>query len=318
MIESHGADIIRLWTMLSDYNEDIRIGKDTLKLTADLYRRIRNTFRYLLGALDGFDAAERVPADQYKDMPELERLVLHWLKELDGEMRGHIADYNFNRIIHGLHNFCTNELSAVYFDIRKDRLYCDRPDSFERRATRTVMAEIFSCLSVWLAPYLCFTAEEAWMHRPDGIGSEDSVHLRAFPALPERWSDAALAEKWVRVMDVRRVVLGALEPHRRDKTIGSSLEAHPVLYLDAPLAGVDFAELCITSQVSVEHASAPGDAFTLPDVPGVGVVFKKADGKKCQRCWKILPDVGVDPDYPDLSVRDADAVRWYQQNKKAA
>lgn len=318
MVETHGADIIRLWTMLSDYNEDIRIGKDTLKLTADLYRRIRNTFRYLLGALDGFDAAERIPADQYRDMPELERLVLHWLKELDGEMRGHIADYNFNRIIHGLHNFCTNELSAFYFDIRKDRLYCDRPDSFERRATRTVMAEIFSCLSAWFAPYLCFTAEDAWAHRPDGIGAEASVHLRTFPDLPAGWSDAALAEKWAYVMDVRRVVLGALEPHRQNKTIGSSLEAHPVLYLDTPLDGIDFAELCITSQLSVERAAAPADAFTLPDVPGVAVVFKKAEGKKCQRCWKILPDVGADPDYPDLSARDADAVRWYQQNRRAA
>jgi isoleucyl-tRNA synthetase len=318
VVQEHGADIIRLWTMLSDYSEDIRISKESLKVTADLYRRIRNTYRYLLGALDGFSEAERIPAEQYKDMPELERLVLHWLKELDVEIRGNVEKYNFNRIIHRLHNFCANELSAFYFDIRKDRLYCDRPDSFERRATRTVMADIFSCLSAWFAPYLCFTSEEAWSFRPDGIGAEDSVHLRPFPSLPESWRQAHLAEKWARVMDVRRVVLGALEPHRQNKTIGSSLEAHPTLYLDQAITDIDFAELCITSQMTVKTGPAPADAFTLPDVPGVGVVFAKATGRKCERCWKILPDVGSDPDYPDLSTRDADAVRWYQQNKKAA
>ncbi|MBI4031463.1 MAG: isoleucine--tRNA ligase, partial [Proteobacteria bacterium] len=168
MIAQHGADILRLWTMLSDYSEDIRIGKDTLKLTADLYRRIRNTFRYLLGALNGFTADEMVDLNDAR-VPELERLVLHWLAELDGEVRGHIQNYEFGRLAHRLHNFCNNELSAFYFDIRKDRLYCDRPDLFERRACRTAMAEIFDCLVTWLAPILTFTAEEAWEHRPKGV-----------------------------------------------------------------------------------------------------------------------------------------------------
>ncbi|MBI2233967.1 MAG: isoleucine--tRNA ligase [Micavibrio aeruginosavorus] len=320
MMEVHGADIIRLWTMLSDYNEDIRIGKDTIKLTGDLYRRIRNTFRYLLGALDGFSAAERVPESEYKDMPELEQLVLHWLKTMDTRVRHCIADYDYSRLIQELHNFCTNELSAFYFDIRKDRLYCDRPDLFERRAARTVMAELFNCLTAWLAPYLCFTAEEAWSHRPRGVFEEaESVHLRRFPELPAAWSNPALEEKWRNVMNIRRVVLGALEPKRAEKVIGSSLEAHPVVYLKQAPDNIDLAEICITSQVTVKTgAEAPADAFRLADVPDVAVVFAAAEGAKCQRCWKVLPDVGRDPDYPDLSARDADAVRWYMKNRKAA
>ncbi|AGH98810.1 isoleucine--tRNA ligase [Micavibrio aeruginosavorus] len=324
MMDEHGADIIRLWTMLSDYSEDIRIGKDTLKVTADLYRRIRNTFRYLLGALDGFDKSEMVPESEYKNMPELEQLVLHWLAEIDGDVRGHIENYEFGRLAHRLHNFCAGELSAFYFDIRKDRLYCDRPDSFERRACRTVMAKIFDCLVTWLAPILAFTAEDAWNYRPRGVFAQDtdSVHLRTFPVIPADWKNEELATKWATLQDIRRVILGALEPKRKDKTIGSSLEAHPVVYLNADMAklveGIDLAELSITSQASVKTETAPADAFTLNDVPGVAVVFTRAEGGKCQRSWRIVPDVGSDPEYPDLSARDADAVRWYQQNKKAA
>ncbi len=320
MMDVHGADILRLWTMTSDYSEDLRLGKDTLKLTGDLYRRLRNTFRYLLGALDGFTPAERLSEADYKNMPEAEQLVLHWLAQLDTQIRVHIENYEFGRIIHAVHNFCTNELSSFYFDIRKDRLYCDRADLFERRATRTVMAHLFDCLTAWLAPYLCFTTEEAWSQRPANVFEDiDSVHLRNFPALPAYWNNPALAEKWDRVMQVRRVVFGALEPKRADKTIGSSLEAHPHIYLnDQTLSGLDWAELCITSQATVHTDAIPADAFTLSDVENVGVVFAKADGQKCQRSWKILPDVGSDAEYPDLSARDADAVRWIMKNKKAA
>jgi isoleucyl-tRNA synthetase len=227
-------------------------------------------------------------------------------------------------LIQELHNFCTNELSAFYFDIRKDRLYCDRPDLFERRATRTVMAHVFECLTAWLSPYLCFTAEEAWEHRPQGVFEDvDSVHLRVFPDLPESWKNDVMAQKWKKLMDVRRVVLGALEPKRAEKAIGSSLEAAPIIYvaddaIKAAMTGVDLAELCITSQASVKDGFGPEGIFSLPDIPGVAVEFAMAEGKKCQRCWKTLPDVGRDHDYPDLSPRDADAVRWYMRNKKAA
>jgi isoleucyl-tRNA synthetase len=320
MMQQHGADIIRLWTMLADYSEDIRIGKDSLKVTADLYRRIRNTFRYLLGALDGFDKGEMLQPGEYKNLPELEQLALHWLAEMDAKVRGHVENYEFGKLVHLLHNFCNEELSAFYFDIRKDRLYCDRPDLFERRACRTVMFHIYDCLVTWLAPVLAFTAEDAWQFRPAAAGNEPSVHLRTFPSLPAAWRNDALATKWATIRDARRVVLGALEPKRADKTIGSSLEAAPVLYVAdaASFAGVDMAEICITSQITVKSGDAPGGAFTLPDVKGAGVVFAKAEGKKCLRCWKILPDVGSDPEYPDLSARDADAVRWFKQNKMAA
>jgi isoleucyl-tRNA synthetase len=265
-----------------------------------------------------------VPEAEYKNMPELEQLVLHWLAEMDRDVRGYIQNYEFGRLSHRLHNFCANELSAFYFDIRKDRLYCDRPDLFERRACRTVMAKVFDCLVTWLAPILAFTAEDAWNFRPRGVFDQDadSVHLRTFPVIPATWGNDALAAKWNALRDVRRVVLGALEPKRADKTIGSSLEAHPVIYLNADMAklvaGVDLAELCITSQATVKTDTAPADAFTLSDVTGVAVVFTKAEGGKCQRSWRIVPDVGSNPDYPDLSARDADAVQWYQQNKKAA
>jgi isoleucyl-tRNA synthetase len=320
LMDVHGADIIRLWALLADYSEDIRIGKDSLKVTADLYRRLRNTFRYLLGALDGFTKDEMVPAEQYKDMPELEQLALHQLSEMDAKIRKHIENYEFGRLVHLLHNFCNNELSAFYFDIRKDRLYCDRPDSFERRATRTVMFQIFECLVTWMAPVLAFTAEDAWTHRPAASENVASVHLRTFPQIPASWNQPALAAKWENVRDVRSVVLGALEPKRADKTIGSSLEAAPVIYVaDTSLFdGIDLAEICITSQAFLKQGDAPSDAFKLADVANVAVVFEKAEGNKCQRCWKILPEVGSDPEYPDLSLRDADAVRFYVKQSKAA
>ncbi len=318
MIAQYGADIVRLWALLSDYKEDIRIGKDTIKNTADIYRRLRNIFRFLLGALDGFTEAEKV--NDYAAMPELERLTLHQLAEMDAQVRGYIENYEFSRLAHTLHNFCV-ELSGFYLDIRKDRLYCDRPDLFERRACRTVLAHIFECLCTWLAPLLAFTADEAWSHRPDVFGKSESVHLQTFPMIPKEWRNEALAVKWETVRAVRRVILGALEPRRADKTIGSSLEASPEIYLDASVAAsvadIDWAEVAITSQASIIK-NAPDGAFTLPDTPGIAVAFKKAEGQKCLRCWKILPEVGTDKDYPDLSLRDADAVRWYMQQKKAA
>ncbi len=310
MMEQHGADIIRLWTMLSDYSEDIRIGKETLKVTADLYRRLRNTFRYLLGALDGLSKEELIPADEYKNMPELERLMLHWLAELDRDVRGYVTNYEFGKMAHRLHNFCANELSAFYFDIRKDSLYCDHPDDMRRRACRTVMKEIYSCLSAWLAPMLCFTAEEAWQHRPKAVfGHEESVHLRTFPEIPASWNDDALNTKWETVRAVRGLVMAMLEPKRAEKVIGSSLEAAPALTLDVEsikaLSGLDMAEISITSQVTINQG------------PEADYAFHKAEGCKCDRCWKILPDVGQDAEHKGLCARCADAVRKYARKMAA-
>ncbi len=308
VVDQSGADILRLWVVSTDYSEDMRVGKEILKYQADAYRRLRNTLRYLLGALDGFQDSERLPA---AELPELERWVLHRLWELDGTIRRAIEDYDFHTLSTALHNFCAVDLSAFYFDIRKDSLYCDRPDDPRRRAVRTVLDILFDHLTVWLAPILCFTAEEAWLAR-HGDGPDVSVHLQTFPAVPEGWRDDALAARWARLRDLRRVVTGAIELKRGEKQIGSSLQAHPVVHAGADeaelLRSLDFAEICITSGLTVETGAAPDGAFTLADVPGVGVVVASADGHRCDRCWRVLPEVGTVAAHPDLCNRCADAV----------
>jgi isoleucyl-tRNA synthetase len=292
VIKEYGADILRLWVAQSDYTVDLRIGKEILKGVADSYRRLRNTMRYMLGALKGFSEAERVDA---ADMPELERWVLHRLAELDAEVREGYAKYDFQGVFQKLFTFCTTDLSAVYFDIRKDALYCDAPESLRRRACRTVLDILFHRLTTWLAPVLVFTMEEVWLERFPG--DESSVHLVDFPETPEAWRDDALAAKWETIREARRVVTGALEVQRTAKVIGSSLEAAPEVFvtptLAAVLGSVDFAELCITSDLVVSTKSAPEGAFALADVPELAVVFRPATGAKCDRCWRVLPDVGT-------------------------
>jgi isoleucyl-tRNA synthetase len=309
-----GADILRLWVVGTDYTEDQRIGPEIIKYQADLYRRLRNTLRYLLGALEGYGPAERLAVEK---MPELERWVLHRLTEVNGAVRAGMDAYDFHAAYTAVHNFCAVDLSAFYFDVRKDSLYCDRADDVRRRAVRTVMEHLLSCLTAWLAPVLCFTAEEAWLAKPEGLAGEEgwtaeSVHLRQFPVLPDSWRDEALATKWATVRDVRRVVTGALELKRADKTIGSSLQAAPTVFVPdgvaALLADVDFADVCITSDISVVAGPYSEGAFTQADVPDVGVTFVPAEGDKCERCWKILPEVGDVAEHPTLCPRCADAV----------
>ncbi len=289
VIRQYGADILRLWVAQVDYTNDQRIGDEILKGVADSYRRLRNTMRFMLGNLNGFDEAERVEA---ADMPELERFVLHRLAELDTVVREGYAAHDFQGVFQKLFHFCTSDLSSLYFDIRKDVLYCDG-DSLERRSARTVLDILFHRLTTWLAPMLVFTMEDVWLQRFPG--AESSVHMQDFPATPD-WRDAALAARWETLRKVRRVVTGAIEVERTAKVIGASLEAAPTVYVDADtkalLDSVDFADICITSALTVADSTAPEAAFTLPDVAGVSVTFAKADGEKCQRCWKILPDVG--------------------------
>src|SRR5262249_35022303 len=225
VMKQHGADILRLWVVASDYAEDLKIGPEILKHHAEAYRRLRNTLRYLLGALADFSPAERVAE---ATMPELERWVLHRLWELDRLVRQTCDDFQFHRLFTALHNFCAVDLSAFYFDIRKDSLYCDAVDDPTRRAARTVLDTLFSCLTAWLAPVLCFPAEEAWLSR-HGDAAGDSVHLRLFPTAPEGWRDDALATRWEMLRGLRRVVTGALELARADRKIGASLQAHPTL-----------------------------------------------------------------------------------------
>ncbi|WP_291298033.1 isoleucine--tRNA ligase [Elioraea sp.] len=304
----YGADILRLWVMASDYTEDLRIGPEILKQQAELYRRIRNTLRWLLGALEGFAEEERV---DFAAMPELERWVLHRLSELDTRVRAATDGYTWTGVFAELHQFCATDLSAFYFDVRKDALYCDRPDSLRRRAARTVLDHLFHCLTAWLAPVLVFTAEEAWLAR---YPSEDgSVHLRLFPEVPAAWRDEALAAKWARIREIRRGVTGAIEKERAEGRIGASLQAAPALHLpeaDAPhLTAEGWAEVAITSGLTLSTEPAPAGAFSLDGLPGIAVVPAKAPGLKCERCWKVLPEVGTHDDHPGLCDRCADAVR---------
>ncbi len=312
VIDQYGADILRLWVSSVDYAEDQRIGPEVIKTAVDAYRKLRNTLRWMLGTL-GHDRGEDVPWDQ---MPELERLMLHRLHELDQTVRDGYDAFDFKRVFAQLSNFMNVELSAFYFDVRKDALYCDAPSSVRRKAALYVVSQLFDCLTAWMAPLLCFTMEEAWRERYPDSGS---VHLRQFPDIPSQWHDEVLAAKWHKVRTVRRVVTGALETVRRlekddPARIGSSLEAAPVVHITdsslmAALDGLDMAEICITSQIELTDASAPADAFTLEEVSGVAVVNHMAEGTKCARSWRILPEVGSDPDYPDISLRDAAAMR---------
>jgi isoleucyl-tRNA synthetase len=306
-----GADILRLWVVGTDYTEDQRIGPEILKHQSEAYRRLRNTLRYLLGSLDGYSAAEQVPL---KDLPELERWVLHRMAELDAVFRKAVDDFDFHTIATELHNFCAVDLSAFYFDIRKDAIYCDSASAPRRKAGRTVMAELFSFLTAWLAPITCFTAEEAWLARPKDVpdGAADSVHLRVYPTIPQGWLDPELGEKWAKVRALRRVVTGALELERAEKRIGSSLQAAPHVhatrdYIEA-LKGLDLAEICIISSGDLSEGEAPAGAFTLADVAGVGVVPALADGQKCERCWRVLVEVGKQARHPLLCVRCDEAV----------
>ncbi|HLS58217.1 MAG TPA: class I tRNA ligase family protein, partial [Paracoccaceae bacterium] len=292
VIKQYGADILRLWVAQSDYTADLRIGAEILKGTADSYRRLRNTLRFLLGALAGFEESERVaPAE----MPELERWVLHRLVELDRTVREGYEEFDFQHLFQQLFTFCTVDLSAFYFDIRKDALYCDTVSSLRRRAARTVLDALYHRLVTWLAPILPFTMEEVWLERFPG--EDSSVHLVDFPETPTEWADPALARKWETIRRVRRVVTGALEIERREKRIGASLEAAPVVHADADtraiLDSVDFADICITSGLTLADAEAPAEAFRLDDAPGIAVVPAHAEGAKCARCWKVLPDVGA-------------------------
>ena len=305
IIERSGADILRVWAVGSDYTEDIRIGSEILKHHTDVYRRLRNTLRYLLGALDGYSVAEAVAVEA---MPELERWVLHRLAELDQLVRRSVEAFDFHGMFTAVHNFCAVDLSAFYFDIRKDRLYCDAPDDVRRRSVRTVFDHCLDCLVRWLAPVICFTAEEAWLAH-HGDAPKSSVHLELFADVPPTWRDDELGERWARLRDLRRVVTGALELERGAKRLGSSLQAAVELFIPAVLAqqlrDVDLAELCITSAGTVRPEPAPEGAFTLPDVPDVGVQVSAAPGNRCERCWRVLPEVGQVPSHTDLCHRCA-------------
>lgn len=317
VIQDSGADILRLWVAASDYSDDLRIGPEILKTFVETYRKLRNTIRWMLGSLHHFHEADKVAVSQ---MPELERFVLHRLAELDVEMREAYRTFDYKRVIALLNSFMTTDLSAFYFDIRKDALYCDPLSSQVRKSALTVIDQTFRCVATWIAPILAFTAEEAWLAR---YPKAESVHLETFPEVPAEWRDEALAERWAKVRRVRRVVTGALEIERAQKRIGASLEAAPVVHIAddslwSAVQGLDMAEICITSGIEVVRGEGPAEAFRLEDVKSVAVVPRLAQGRKCARSWKVTPDVGTDHDYPDVTPRDAAALREWDQLRAAA
>jgi isoleucyl-tRNA synthetase len=302
LMKEYGADILRLWALSVDFTEDHRIGKEILAGVADQYRKLRNTFRYLLGALDGFSEEERL--DDIAAYPKLERYMLHLTAELDAKLRRAVADFDFNSYVRALTDFCNEDLSAFYFDIRKDILYCEvNPETgFQterRRAYRTVLDTLFHALVRWLAPVLVFTTEEVWGTRYPDAGS---VHLLEWPDLAltrhlrESGGPASLSAaeeqrdsrfrgndemdaKWASLRQLRTQVTEAIEPLRRDKIVGSSLEAEVTL-AELPVPADQLAELFIVSAVH------EGGAF--------GVT--KTSNHKCGRCWRFLPEVKADGD----------------------
>jgi isoleucyl-tRNA synthetase len=318
LMKTSGADILRLWVASSDYSSDIRFGPGILQGTAESYRKLRNTLRWMLGNLAHHEAMRPIEA---KAMPELERLMLHRLAELSELIRKAYGEYDYKRVIAVLSHFMNTDLSAFYFDIRKDALYCEPYSSAKRKAALATIEQIFRATTLWLAPLLCFTAEEAWLARyPSETGS---IHLETFPDIPADWRDDALAAKWAKIRRVRSTVTGALEIERANKKIGSSLEAAPQVFvaddgLLAALEDIDLAEICITSDIGLLRDRAPANAFALADVAAVSVVVKLAEGEKCARSWRITKDVGSDPAFPTLSARDAAAVREFDLLKGAA
>jgi isoleucyl-tRNA synthetase len=290
VIRESGAEILRLWASMVDYAEDQRIGKTILQTTVDSYRKLRNTVRYLLGSLAGFEEAERV---ELADMPPLERFILHRLWELDRQVRAAYESYVFQDVWRPIAEFASIDLSSLYFDIRKDALYCDAPDSHRRRACRTVLDLVFERLTAWLAPLATFTMEEAWATRFPDAGSNC---LRVIPDTPSAWRNDAEGARWDKIQRVLAVVTGALEVERREKRIGGALEASPHVHiadqnlLDA-FDGVDPAVVFRTSQAHLSAGEGPADAFRLPEIAGVSVEPTGSTGGKCARCWRVLPEV---------------------------
>jgi isoleucyl-tRNA synthetase len=307
VVGKHSVDLLRLWVVSSDWTGDLKLGDDALKTASEAHRKVRNTLRWLLGNLAHHDGYACPPSE----MPELERLLLHRMAEVDREVREGYGALDFRSAWSALLHFVTVDLSTFHFDVRKDVLYCDPKSSQRRRAALNALDLCFGMLCRWLAPMLPFTAEEAWLER---FPSEDgSVHLERFAEAPADWRDDALAAKWETVKTVRRVALGALEAERAAGRLKGALEADVALRVSDPrmaavLVGVDLAEVCLTSAASVSLTAREADGFRLADAEGVSALVTKATGNRCARSWRVLPEVGGSPGHPDLSVRDALAV----------
>jgi len=307
VIGKFGVDVLRLWAITSDFLDDLRISNSIIQSSYELYRKVRITLRWILGCLKYFDVQRQ---KSYADFPSLEKYILHRLYNVSNSTRAAYEEYDFREGVLLLIKFITADLSSFYFDIRKDSLYCDPVSSSKRNSALTVLSILFASVVKLLAPILPFLTEEAWRCS----GKTGSVHLERFPEVLEEWNNPALASKWDDIRNVRRVITGSIEAERLAKRIGSSLEASISVYttdqrLLNVISEVDFAEIAITSSATIVLAEGPEYAFRLDDVAGVSVVTSKAKGRKCARSWKISDKIGSDPEYPDITPRDAEAVR---------
>jgi len=288
ILKKYGVDILRLWVVASDYYDDLKLDNAILQSQTDSYRRIRNTFRYLIGNLDGFTEDEKINENEF---PDLEKYILHRLWEINQIISDCVINFNFHLMFTTLLNFCSNDLSAFYFDIRKDVIYCDGKKSIIRRSSRTLLNIIFNFLVRWLAPSLSFTVEEAWKAR----GNKSSIHLEDFIKTPENYKNLSINENWLIIKQLRKVITGALEIKRSDKIIGSSLEAHVDVYLEKSimekLKNYQIDEISIISSFSFNEINENIDGFSLEEVPNMKVVVSKTSGKKCQRCWKYKEEL---------------------------
>ena len=288
ILNQYGVDILRLWVVASDYYDDLKLDDTILKAHTDSYRRIRNTFRFLIGNLDGFNGKEKINTNEF---PELEKYILHRLWDVDQTVQECVKTFNFHLMFTTLLNFCSNDLSAFYFDIRKDSIYCDSIQSIKRRSARTLLDLVFQHLVRWLSPSLIFTCEEAWQAR----GNTSSIHLEDFMFVDSEFKNSELNNKWIIIKNIRKVITGALEKKRAEKIIGSSLEAHIKIFLTDELkesiSDVSFDEISITSSFDILPFDENILSYAIEDIKDVRVVVEKVEADKCQRCWKYVKKI---------------------------
>ena len=315
VIRAYGVDVLRLWVASEDYREDIRVSDEILKRLSESYRKIRNTCRFLLGNLHDFDPNQKV---DYQNLEEIDRWALHQLYHLTARVMKAYASYGFHTIYHLLHNFCVTDMSAIYLDILKDKLYCSAADTNQRKASQTTLFHILTALVKLMAPILPFTAEELWRYLPPDGEREDSVHLSGFPQLDQIYSDTKLHEKWQRLFQTRDLVLKVLEEKRAEKIIGNSLEAE--VNLEAPDKLFLFLKDCqdiledlfIVSKVTISKASSGEDLSLEGSLDSLKVDVLRTPAKKCERCWKYSDTVGKEQDHPTICYRCAQVVKRQQ------
>ena len=337
IIDKMGADVLRLWVASEDYREDVRISLEILDRISDAYRRIRNTFRFLLGNLGDFDPDKDVMA--YEELEEIDQWSLHKLSDLVGRLKRAYDQFEFHKVYHFVHTFCVVDMSSLYLDIIKDRLYVEAETSRERRSAQTVLYQLVHHLVRVLAPILPFTMEEVYQSLAFSTGLESenpltdgkdlkrSIHMEDFPSPPESWTRPDLAERWENLLKMREAVVKALEEARRKKTIGHSLDAHVIVKTPTDevftfLEGYgDFlADFCIVSYLEVKKVGGFSEEDTPAEkLPDISIEVNRASWPKCARCWKLHPQVDKDPHYPGVCprcVKVLESIKWGESDAK--